>query len=774
MSILPFSRTSETAFSTHPGSKSSISRYVMNQEEELELQHLNAAVERINKAVPTDPYIVTVPDDPPLYRYFDGHFGLEGHCEGVLFEYDESQLQYSTFVLRDHEKTLFMLQSKLDQERERRAQDKQRNGHAEERPTTSATSAPRKKLTFGQYKAKKEGKLSNTPTPTFGPTRIVGGEARKGIPEINLDQVVAKLSAMPMTRPMDAPENDVLSEHRNVSESEQGYSHSRKRSYEEAIGTKSTHKPKADSRPSEEQKPAKKSRSSPPPPSVGKEPSKRISHGSATERHDPENLTPHGLPPMISPTLPPSNGDSALNSKSQSPPWGLPPMLDDDLPETIEVELRKLSGGKQSGKKIPPKSPAVASPDPSAGPKAIARSMKKPSGSPSLPKNGDSVDHDPPRNVPREADEVAGGTGRRRSLISTLKFRKASRARLQSVLKDADNVTNTTNNRVDPVKGEKVAKNSKERSDSTSVSYPPATRRSKDSAVLEPTKEKPSQAAPSNGLPAINQSSPPALITPTIHTPGSAPSNAATPSSIGPSSSTRPRSRVRNTSSPEECEYWKLLAQQYSTLGRKLKRTSGDMFNSNRFNPSSREHAASLLLSLECIMAFMLSFYLADYRRYLRNNTPGDLEQWKSLLPLWKEFRARFYVIGMDGGKYSPLLGIHFALGVAIASHIGHVAQQVYEMSKNERNRPSTSNGTAGKSAPVDKNSWTAHLAPPHVLHDNHESLLSWSAKASSILFDHVAAAFPRTVERASKREPPMGASQWFTHRAHRLKVLGW
>jgi len=121
-----------------------------------ELRKLNAAVDRIFKAVPEHPYILSVPCGEPRYHYPSRQEG-QSWARNTPFPLDEERLQYMTYIYREPGESCFVIRSQVDEER-----DKQKASYPYEAPSfLSGTNTPnqsaKKKITLSAYKNKLAG-----------------------------------------------------------------------------------------------------------------------------------------------------------------------------------------------------------------------------------------------------------------------------------------------------------------------------------------------------------------------------------------------------------------------------------------------------------------------------------------------------------------------------------------------------------------------------------------------------------------------------------------
>jgi hypothetical protein len=128
----------------------------MSERDAQELRKLDAAVDRIFKAVPDHPYILSVPCGEPRFHYPSRQ---EAHSwqRNTPFSLDEERLQYMTYTYREPGEGCFVIRSQVDEDR-----DRQRAEYAQKAPSfLSGTNTPsqgtKKKISLSAYKSKKAG-----------------------------------------------------------------------------------------------------------------------------------------------------------------------------------------------------------------------------------------------------------------------------------------------------------------------------------------------------------------------------------------------------------------------------------------------------------------------------------------------------------------------------------------------------------------------------------------------------------------------------------------
>ncbi|KAJ9641836.1 hypothetical protein H2199_005049 [Coniosporium tulheliwenetii] len=283
-----------------PGQKTS--GLNLSAEDIEELRQLDAAVNRIRKQIPETPYIVTVPCAEPRYHH-PSRERAESWCKDTPFTPDEERLQYMSFMYREPGTDCFVLRTEMDEERDRRRFYGINSGTN----TPMQSTGPKKKISFGAYKNRKAN---------ASPAKLAGnddGAENKDQAQVNGHKAESQQLA-------DVPKLEIP--------------RGQKRPLNEAADNKPPHT-KSDE---ESPPPAKKPRLSPSPPAQ-----------NTSDPSAPSHSTPHGLPPMLSPTGIPNT-------------HGLPPLLSPTLPANIEAELERIDQARKAGRTVTPVSDKKALP----------------------------------------------------------------------------------------------------------------------------------------------------------------------------------------------------------------------------------------------------------------------------------------------------------------------------------------------------------------------------------------------------------------------------
>lgn len=131
----------------------------LSEEDQKELALLDAAFQRIKRAVPNAPYILSTPSLNP-YQHYSRH-EARSWMMGHLFTPDEEHLQYRTFHYREPYQDCFVLQPGEEEEPEI------------ERPKSQASTTPhhgpKKKISLSAYKSQK---ANGVITPASGSKKV--------------------------------------------------------------------------------------------------------------------------------------------------------------------------------------------------------------------------------------------------------------------------------------------------------------------------------------------------------------------------------------------------------------------------------------------------------------------------------------------------------------------------------------------------------------------------------------------------------------------------
>lgn len=364
---------------TRQPAKSELKQPAPNPRDQEDLVQLDSLFNRLKRAIPETPYIISAPTlDPYAHRSRqESRSWMLGH----LFDPDEELLQYRTYYYREHGQDCLVLQSGED---DRPQVEKKANQYL-----SAPTTGPKKKISLSDYKRKQANGVI-TPgkkiSPELPPTKL---------PQTYVNGVKEGKTQTP---PKPAPKPDE--------------SQSRKRKLEDSATTKPSSQAHArlqDNMPSAK-KPRKDSLSE---------------HNTTLDTSAHTNGTPHGLPPLLSPV-----------HASLPNPHDLPPILSPTLPAPIRTELEKIETRKRaessaSASSLDKKSHHLAVPE-----SKPHRNDDGSKGSPQprntvKPVSGVKSPATEPAELQRELEQVAP---EKKSLIVRLKFKKVART-LERILK---------------------------------------------------------------------------------------------------------------------------------------------------------------------------------------------------------------------------------------------------------------------------------------------------------------------------------------------------
>jgi len=122
----------------------------LGSHDQAELAAINAAVDRMDAVIPSDPYILTIPQDiEPRYHHNYQYLALQW-LHQTPFELKEGEwMQYQTFIYHEHGRDMFVLHN-----------SRPRDEIGKSRPPTGANTPsviPKKKISLDAYKKKQSG-----------------------------------------------------------------------------------------------------------------------------------------------------------------------------------------------------------------------------------------------------------------------------------------------------------------------------------------------------------------------------------------------------------------------------------------------------------------------------------------------------------------------------------------------------------------------------------------------------------------------------------------
>ncbi|KAF1926641.1 uncharacterized protein M421DRAFT_67110 [Didymella exigua CBS 183.55] len=652
----------------------SLKRKSFSRDGQEELEELDRIFKRTKTVVPHNPYILSTPSMDP-YRY---HSQQEAHAWmlGHLWKPEEEHMQYRTYLYREPCQDCFELQAGEDDEPEPEPELEPERPRSRASPASNAASqAPKKKISLSAYKNKQ---ANGVLTPTPG----------------------SKLASpsLPPTKPPTAHTN----------------------------GTKPPDKQSVLAQKPLESK-AQKHKSSirhplPPRPPAADAKSIEDEDSRPVDKSSPSNLTPHGLPPMISPVHEPLNN-----------PYGLPDILSPTLPSSIQAELDRLE--KHRSRAV--SSASVSSTEPKS--QTLAEGNHRPQVAGKTLKleqriRPASISGKSPYTAPPVTDEE-----KKKSKIVTLKFSKAKAATVERVLRlppkrpapPAEKKQSQDAPRESPVKIRtkvveepvqkkpkpipKIAARRPETSTTSTSAHStkpaaPATKTTEkrpraddDASLAAPAKRQralSSQDRPNTPTPQATSSPAPSAKSsmqksqPQYETPkrehravnmlrtGSSESQEATPGrSGGTPANARPDARSAPTSAPlngkKQAEI-ALMAQssmKLNQMGRALKHEATKILMERGNKLTKQDEKRAAVTNLECILSYMAAYYAQDLSLNYRGRA-GEVEQtWKTLLPLCLSY-ARFTK------DFAHLDGLRSYLSSVIASTICTLISQRFSSTK--------------------------------------------------------------------------------------------
>lgn len=413
---------------------------------------------------------------------------------------------------------------------------------------------------------------------------------------------------------------------------------------------------------------------------------------------------PHNLPPLLSPTI--------------LPDYDLPPLLSPTLPTNIEEELDKIAteqrqravsdASSSSGKRpVGVRSPLVKAQD-AASSMGVKSDGKKTDAKPPIPdlKPSSSAQKAPLVSKTKLIVKLRYGRRHRKEVERYLKLPQSGRPAAPEIKKARPSAGFSTKDKLStaPVikkisvsgKHPVVAHDAELPSQSSSDKRPrdedsqpplPSIKRHKSSTSLDMDNKPRTPAQPAASSPAL--SNPPSAqkyLTPvkenknlnmvrsssdqgTTLTPGR---SSTTP--VGSSAKTA-ESKATSTSAPsanrklDERAAWSNLSKKLNNQGRSLKHESQRLTQNSSGKMAPGDMKKCAVLSLECIFAYMAAYTCMDYSCRAQHRTPEVEHTWKTLLPLWEEFKRYTK-------PYPHLEGLRLSLGVAMYSRISVIVSQ--------------------------------------------------------------------------------------------------
>ncbi|KAF4554214.1 Hypothetical protein D9617_5g070910 [Elsinoe fawcettii] len=629
-----------------------------------DLDALNAAIDRMRKHIPEQPYIQSIPQDEPRWHHRSREHA-NAWRKDAPFDLDErSDLQYQTFYYHEHGTNLIHLgvHSPLLQ------QDQTPNSDAAKSLTATPKLGPKKKISLADYKNQKSGtpkpaaekeKLTNSASKVEKSDKHkhsserdkLSGSSTRDFAKPDNTQLKRKRSPE-RTAPLDSPEPIRRRTEHNVDG--------------ERKGTQASRKPRAETPPPDRKR------------KQGDENKKKDSFQlpapiSPLPPPIPERLSPigSGLPECLSPTLP-ANIVAELDRREER--------------RRAQSDTSKSSSG-QSGK-AESKHDSVRSVVETATdePKKRKRLQEEDSRSTKAAKVEDEAHH-------HSEAEVEGGVAtaddtedredveEKLSYIHIFKIPKARRqdtARLlrfpprpskhlkkksEATARKIESVESSHKKEASkqppraaekhrkpsrspsPVRGPKSSLDNHESSLQPPFQSPPLPH--KDARLATPSSKRPTSHAMSR-IPSTD-SHIPSPLAPTPNSTNSQPTSAST--------ALKPPERHTALSASWQAEHDRLIA-----LGRTLKQSAQRLLNS----PAKWEQEHGMLTAIEALCCFMLSFHASDRSaQHQRNPAPyaRASRTWGTMNALW------MWTYG-SSGKWPALRGLVAALGLVYTGKI--------------------------------------------------------------------------------------------------------
>ncbi|KAF2197333.1 hypothetical protein GQ43DRAFT_475535 [Delitschia confertaspora ATCC 74209] len=625
---------------TKPGPKQA----VRNARDQKELACLDAIFNRIKRAVPPTPYILSVDSLNPVYQprsRQEAHSWIVGH----LFEPHEENIQYRTFCYREPYEECFTMQNGEDI-----IPDRDRTKARSSFSTPSGV--PKKKITLSAYKAKQSNGVI-TPGKKVSPDLV---PTKPSLAHVNGAKKNGKATDSPSLLQLDGP-------------------HSEKRK----LGTLSTPEPSGPPEESSREtlRPLKKPRTES---LSGPKPTIDTSASS--------NGTPHGLPPLLSPVGP-----------SLPDRYDLPPLLSPTLPSNVQFELDRLDRAEAQRERADSNTSTSSSdkkPQPLSAPEP--KSHRKDDDSTTNSHTSSKARKAPVQNKSPDAQpaslqrEIEPLIPAEDSLILRLKFSKKSARSLEQLLKlpasrkpishaqkkerqenrkegapkpqprtfgsetsKNKDVNKVTARRVDElasaVRTERVSGLKGPEKRVRGEDDTPSSKRQKTSAAQDRPTTPAEQLVSSPALPnkSSAQKLQAAYITPRKElksinmlrtssaegyetTPGR---GVATPSSGLKKTNGKPAptSTAVNAAKGADVEAIGRTSKKLNELGRSLKHECTKL-GQNRKQMSDVDAKRVAITGLECILTYVASFYLTDVQWTIQGRPGAGPNNWVTLMPL--------------------------------------------------------------------------------------------------------------------------------------------
>jgi hypothetical protein len=437
-----------------------------SENDQAELDKMDAAVERMKKHTRPDPYLVTIDRDPKLQYEHQWKSQQWQWLRGTAFRPEEGEgIQYQTFVYQDPgTDNLLSLHAQYYPEERPGTADSTRNATGSHTPAQG----PKKVISFGAYKKKQNGE-----TPTRESQAVRDSDKSGKQPAVKGPAERVKTQEAESADMLKAAEEDERADanrgtqkSKEPSRPEQASSKSpelkRKR-----VGEPDTANKAPETNGHEPARPIKKVKTDAPAPAVkdtkkARTPSPAPEKRPANKNKDdaeanlPPKLSPlHDVPPKLSPLrnelhmrspsrdVPPKL--SPLHDAPQTPEaWEMPPRISPDLPDNISASLRMADGDNITVSRTSKKRGEERSEGMNGGVAGKGKSTEQNSSQRARSKSPErgaaeqsslhASTEDAVDEAPADAQELPDGK-KRNSLVAKIKFKKARKEDVQRILK---------------------------------------------------------------------------------------------------------------------------------------------------------------------------------------------------------------------------------------------------------------------------------------------------------------------------------------------------
>lgn len=593
----------------------------------------DASLDPLLKSIPDVPYILTVPSDDLDIESWKLRNEQSICRQTYPFRTAELHLQYMSFLWRDSADSCFEIRTEVDEERERKARDQKHKSISDQAGSSPLpTAGTKKKITLAAYKNKLTGgDKSQVASPE--PSKLERNESK------DIDAQKGPIANSKKT-------NTTSELPKMVSDSAKKLEKRKAANSAEGRDTLTPKKVRTNNSPDHLELP----------PMLSPLPSEQPS-----------------LPPMLSP-LEPEDGDSLRQSPANGTnAFGLPPLLSPTLPPALEEELQRIEKERRRAG-----SNASTSSDKfSDKPNSTRISPKESSKSQSTAARTSIHDHDIYIKKEEEKEEKedlkhltlgkeTNQTGDSRpSLIVKLHFSKRIRKDVERILRlpsrkqlaPAISFSKSISSNI-TASPESHPRSTKPRS---KIGDQPSSKRAVDSDLDRPSKKSkkrtsdsaedeaspPSEAAtPQEPSPLLNKNKAPLTPKDTGAMARSVSNNSrlSTPRQITPLPSARTADKMRKTSPPtpakhKEAQELSIWSRKFNELGRQLKheaqaiQSSSSTTQSINGGPTNAEKLKALK-NLDCVMSYVLAYAFNDARCRALGRREDYEGTWLTLLPM--------------------------------------------------------------------------------------------------------------------------------------------